>query len=475
MDFYLLIEGKRIEWGKTDKIRLERYNPMFDFETVQGSRVADFTIPFSPEADHLFNWYYLPQSTYTQAEYYCEKYCYGQMIERGFVYLVEVSDEGYVVAFTQNLGEIFGDYQNIMLNKLPLGMENVPLVYQGNSDHLLDKYCLPTVLNSGFYGDLDAPWYDGKMNSYSAGAYANGGTKVPMLFAHWFFERMGVLCDFRFVGEFFESEVFKRMVLYNTFSLDDMTEIHYANHLTDDMTFPQLLLELGKLFNVSFFFDVQRRILTGRFSQTMMNTPTKLNWTEKIAPSKKRTPLTMNRLQLDWALDDGDDLMKVPPADYEKYQTPPPSVGVTGTFFEITTRISTLYMDASGLPMVKQNGISSRMKQNSPSFKLRILLWNGMVGGVPTATNAFGTVRLAWHGANNLVDNFWRNYEKWRLNTSMRPVIANLTAAEIALLDWHARAGEHLAIHSKGKDYYIANLKAQLPLTEACELELWER
>ena len=58
MDFYLAINGQIVPWERTQKVVLERYNPLFDFNTVQGSRVNDFVIPFSNISDKLFNFYF---------------------------------------------------------------------------------------------------------------------------------------------------------------------------------------------------------------------------------------------------------------------------------------------------------------------------------------------------------------------------------------------------------------------------------
>jgi hypothetical protein len=476
MDFYLKINGVRIEWASRNKIRLERYNPIFDYETVQGSRVADFTIPFSPLADKLFNWYYLPQSQYKSMEYYCEKYVYGDLVERGFVYLVDVNNEGYVVAFTQNLGEFFGDYQTVKLNKLPLGSEAIPAAFDPNPNYLTAKYVLPTILNEGFYGGEEAAWYNGRINDFTGGVYTATGTKTPLMLYRSVFDMMASLCNFRYEGDFFETDFFKRMLFYNTFSLDDATTIEYANHLPNDLTFPELLIELRKLFNVAFFFDVQRRVITGKLIGKMLRKPTKLIWTDKIMPSKNRTPLIKNRLSLDWEVDSDDNLLKVVPPDFLKYDTPVLGGGVPGQLFEIKSRLSTLNIDtASGLAITHQGGISKRLQQTAKDSKPRILFWNGMVAGVPTATHKAGNVRLAWHGVDNLVDNFWRETESWRQKTSMKPVLANLTAGDLASLDWHRNNGENICLHSKGKDYYIANIKANLPLNSAVEMELWER
>ncbi len=90
-------------------VTLEKYNPIFDFNEIRGAKVMDFTVPFSPVTDRLFNWYGLHQTSYEGNRLYCEKYADGLLIEKGFVELLDVREEGYVLFFSQNLGEFWGD------------------------------------------------------------------------------------------------------------------------------------------------------------------------------------------------------------------------------------------------------------------------------------------------------------------------------------------------------------------------------
>ncbi len=459
----------------TKKVVLDRFNPLFDFATVQGSKVNDFIIPFSQASDQLFNWYYLPQSKLNNIQYYCEKYANGILFERGTIYLVDVSDEGYVVAYTQNLSEFFGDYQNTFFDKLPLGSEAIPVNFESDVDYLTAKYALPTIINSGFYGNEPAAWYSGRVNDFQDGIYVVDGTKVPMIFVRYLFDRMATLCGFSYGGEFFESDIFKRMLFYNTFSLDDRGTIEYANHLPAEQTIAKFLLDIKSLLNVTFFFDVKEKKLIGKFTKSLMNSSTVLNYTGKVAPSKRRTPEKNNRLELDWELESGDELMKVTPFQFLKYTTPAQSEGVVGQLFTIKTRISTLLKHSEGISITKQLGISSRLNQGANSFKTRILFWNGMVNGVPTATNEMPGCTLAWHGNNNLKDNFWSEYESWRLKASMRTLSINMNALDLADIDFHQNAGANIAFHNRGRDYYIANIKAPLPLWDAVTVEAWER
>lgn len=471
------IDGVWADLSPGQTVKLMRWNSLFDFETVRGSLVNDFTLPFSPINDKLFGWFREPGMKYPNKQYYCEKIADGYVIERGFIELVDCTETEYVVIFTQNLSEIFGEYQNVLLNKLPLGGVSLVGTPTMAANHLTDVLCWPTVANSAFYGtNVQAGW-NGKMNEWVTSATLSDHARVPMLFLRWVFERIGVLCDFRFEGDFFDSEVFKRAVVYNCFSLDDATTITYANHLPE-MTIPELIKELRKLFNLAIYFNVNSRTMFAYFGNEILTRPTVLNWTKKIVPSASRTPERLNRIKLDWELDQGDTVMKrVPlPAGFDFYQT---SETQRGFVFEIVSKISTVAVVA-GVATVEQIGATPRFNQGGAKFAPRIALWNGVVGGVPTISNVcadtnFGNWNIAWSGANNLKDKCYSNYEVFRKSTSSKVVLADLTALDLHQIDWHNNVHAHHSVFVKGKEYFVASVETLLPLNGRTQVVLWEK
>jgi hypothetical protein len=70
---------------------------------------------------------------------------------------------------------------------------------------------------------------------------------------------------------------------------------------------------------------------------------------------------------------------------------------------------------------------------------------------------------------------FWRQYEKFISNTATKTVLANLTAADLQAIDWHNNADAEHSFFVNGKEYYLAEVRALLPLDGLSELVLWER
>ena len=463
-NFWLKIDGVVVDAAAGQSVTLERYNPFFDFDVIRGAKVLDFSVPFSATTDKLFGYYRFHQSRLTSKKYYCEKYAEGILFEKGFIELAGADEKGYKLLFTQNLGEFFGDLQAVKMNLINFGSE--PLNAKPSYDYATEAVAYPHIKNTSFYGVNIRAGFDGILNDV-----ANGESpKVPMVGYPFLFRKIAELCNVGFEGEFFESEWFQRGIIDNTFEVENGV-VRYQDHLPE-MTIPEFLKELGKLLNMGLYIDTINRVVRYRFRDVVLDLDTEINYTTKVMPSHARTPERASRLELDWELDAGDNLMKVVPADFLKYQS---AGSDEHTFFVVKSRISTRLKDAaSDLAIAEQVGISERFSQKSNRFSAKMLLWNGIVNGKPTATNEFGGLRLAWHGVNNLKDKLFKNYEQFRANTAMRPTSIRLNAADMAKLDFHQNAGENSFGHINGKNYVFESIRLNLPIVANASVVAWE-
>lgn len=473
----ILIEGQPVDLYPNTSFTLERYNPVFDFGTVQGSKVYRFTVPFSPTNNRIFQYAQDPQSVSDPKVYYTEKIADGDLIEKGYTYLEKITNTGYEISFGSNLGDFFGDYQDVPLNLIPFGSEALPSSIASLSTEKLDgagklMYCLPTILNSQFYGTNIVDGFNGKVNEYASGSYLSTAPLVPMFSLHWVLRRLGELCGFRVQGEFMDDPAAKRLILYNTFALSG-ERMEYRNHLPSDLSVRTLFLAL-KLppFGVTSFFDVQRKIITLRYTESCMATPTRLDLTTRTLPPVLPGNILDRRIELDWELDSDDGLMKTVPAALEKYTAAEYN---QETLFSLRGKFSTLLMDSSGLPITEQNGITALTGQMEKKFKPRLLYWHGLVGGAPVAKNEYGDQRLSFHGSNNLRERFWKRYETFRSSTFPASPSVLLNSSELARLDFHRNAGEEMALHIRGVDYFVQAIKATLPLSSPALLEVYKR
>lgn len=465
--FNLTIDGKTAVISQGKNYLLQRYNPMLDFDTVRGAKMMDFTLPWCDANNKIFGNYGHPQVRYNFKKYYAELSFAGRIIERGFVQLKSVSSAGFVVFYTQNLGEVFGDYQKTMLNMLPFGSEIIPGTLVANPDPLTAKFCFPTIENPAFYGTNGGSiGYSGFVNNYSGGAYT-AGPKVPMLFLRYVLKRIGEICGITIKGSFFSDVRVQRLILYNTFSLDGATNISYANHLPE-ISIPDFLKELRKTFNLALFFDTSKRELSIEFVDTMLLQAVVRDWSKKFPRLSNKAPVLDNRIELECELDTNDALLKPVPTFFEKYSS---AIGSDGEqLFPIKTKFSSLMMNGA-VPKTEQVGISNQFNQGNNKFAPRLLFFEGLVSGSPKASNNYGIVSLSMA---SLAANFYSRYEVFRRNTHTTTTPASLTAADISVIDSHRKTTDAVfAIHAQGNNYLIGNQQIQLPNNKVV-LDLWK-
>lgn len=452
------IDGESADLLPSQNLTLERFNPLFSFDSIQGSRVYGFELPDTPTNRRLLGYFYQDQVGYQARKFRCEKYAYGQLIEQGYVMIHDTSPAGFSVFFTQNLGEIFGDSQNVPLSQLNLA-NDVPIV-QADANHLTDPYCFPTIMNDGFYGNQGVGGFSGLMNEYTAGGF-NSLARVPMPFLRWVFDRFGQLTGWSFTGQFWQDPDLLRLLLYNTYSLDGQTgalaaTINTNNHLPN-LTLPQLLIDLRKLFNLYIEFDVYRRVCTMDFGSDVLAGGDIVDWTAKAQPQHKKAPDLANRLELSYELDSNDALMKPAPASLDTYTTLETAINEGGSLLPIRSRVSTLATDpTSGRAITQQAGVSPLNKDSKNAATPKLLFWHGLVGGKPLATSAHGNRSLAWHGPNNLVDQGYRSLEQIKGDTFTVTKVVNLTPADLALFSFRRK------VHISGVNYLVASHKASL-------------
>ncbi|MGA0558274.1 hypothetical protein ACO2Q8_16565 [Larkinella sp. VNQ87] len=466
--FDIRIEGYSVDLNPGTQITLEKYNPLLDFETVQGARVNSFTLPDTPMNRRILGYFYDPQVGYTNRRYYCEKYVDSQVVEQGYVKIQQSAANETTLYFTQNLGEIFGDLQGRMLSEINFAPMAVPASPVAAANHLTDAFCFPSIENPGFYGNQA---FSGVMNQYNSGTstYA-ADARVPHFFLRWVLEQFGQKSGWSFHGDFLADPDLSRLVLANLYSLDGATAIFPANHLPD-LTAGGLLIELRKLFNLFLDFDVRRKVLDIGFAEEILKAPCLLDWTSKASQAHTKTPETVNRLELGYELDGNDALMKPIPAEMDKYTTAETAANEGGSVLPIRSRLSTyLKNPVSGLAKTSQPGISPNNKDSQNRGTPKVLFWNGLIGGKPTATHTSGPRSLIWNGANSLVDVGYRRFERFKESTFRLNKVVALTPADLATFSFRNK------VHIKGVNYLVGSIKLALMKDQRvtpAEVELW--
>ncbi|MCX6216416.1 hypothetical protein [Spirosoma sp.] len=447
------IDGESADLLPTTSLTLERFNPLLDFDQIQGSRVYGFDLPDTPTNRRLLGYFYQDQVGYQTRIFRCEKYVHGQLIEQGFVMIRQV-EPTFSLYFTQNLGEIFGDSQKLLLSKLSLGNDVIAPLATAN--HLMDRYCFPTIQNDAFYGNQAVEGFTGLINQYTLATGYNPTARVPMPFVKWVFQQFGNLTGWTFTGQFWQDPDLCRLIFYNLFSLDGQNSINSNNHLPD-LTLSNVLIDLRKLFNLYLEFDVRRNICTMDFGNEVINSGDILDWTDKAHPKHVKAPDLVNRLELSYDIDSNDALMKPVPPAMDSYTTPETTINEGGTTVPIKSRFSTLLTDPlTGRAVTQQAGISPNNKDSKTNTTPKFLFWHGVVNDQPLATSAHGNRSLNWHGPNNLVDAGYKRFEAFKGNTFSVNKLVFLSPADLALFSFRKK------VHIKGVNYVVGSMKAAL-------------
>jgi hypothetical protein len=461
----LLIDGDQAVMG-TQAITLERSNPLLEFETLRGSKILDFVLPDNPTNNAIFGNFGNMQVAFKFKDYFSEQFMDGRLTERGFVSLKNVGSNGFTVFYTQNFGELFGDYQDTLLTELPLGNEVIPGTLPTNPSVATAKYCFPRINNPGFYGtNGGVVGYSGHVNDHD-GTNFMPGPKVPFLFVRFLLERITQVTGVKFSGDFLTDAILSRLVLYNVHSLDGLTEIAYSNHLPE-LTLRQFLIELRKAFNLAVWVDVFRKRVTLNFADEYFGRSVQKDWSNKFPELKFKSPEFSNRLEIDMMVDTSDAKMKPIPSGFERYASP--STNERDQLFKIATAFSGV-LEENGQLKTDQVGRSDQFSQGAVRNAPRFCFWSGLDAGVPTSKNTYGGVSLTPTGIKNA---YFSAYEKFRSKTYSVTTPATLNALDIADLDMHRKQGETVAVHIQGQNYMIGKQLIPDNSTQQSNLELW--
>jgi hypothetical protein len=464
------IEGESMDLFSGTRLTLEGFNPMLEFTKVPGTRVYGFTLPDTPKNRRVLGFFNQAQIAYSNRKFYCEKYVNSQLIERGFVMIQDAPAGSYNLYFTQNLGEVFGDLQTTLLPDINFGSMVLPVNLQPDPAWATASMLFPMVENPGFYGNQGVAGYNGIMNRYDNNQYDTAG-RVPMIPLHWLMAKFGELTGWQFGGTFMNDPDLSRLLLYNLTSLDGTNNVVYQNHLPD-LTFSGMVMAFRQLFNLYLEFDVRRKVMTADFVEDILKQDVKLDWTGKVSPDHTKVPDLQNRLELSYLIDGNDALLKPIPTYFDKYTTAETQQTAGGSVTPVRSAFSTLLTNPeTGLAMTSQPGISINNKDNTNRPTPKVLFWNGLVDGKPVATNTRNGKALTWHGPGNLVDTYWREFERFKARTFLIRKNVVLTPADLAQFRFRNK------VHIRGVNYLVGSYKAVLGLDAnviPTELELWK-
>lgn len=459
MSLQIRINGQAVELTPNTSASLELLNPYLVYDDILSSKGTIPALPATKRNRIILGFPDVLQAEGVGMRYTCEQYHNGQLLQAGVAILTEAA-ETFALTVVQPLGELFGDLQQKTLPELPFSAIALPAVLTPVVQQFgRDVLAFPTILNPDFYTTNGAGIsYSGKVNDYVDGAYTTSGPLTPLPYLKEVLLQISELTGVKFTGHFLSNADLNQLLIYNTRALDGRTSVDLRQHLPE-MTIPELLLELRKLFNLAMTVDTVNKAIKLDFTDYYHKRATTIDWSRKALSGHKKRPETARRLQLGSTADSGDALQKDKPAILADYLTPVLESD-TGTS-PLISRFSTLLIDpATGLATTSQPGITAQFGQLGNTFGPRLLFNNGIVNGKPTATAKRGAYSLYWTGADGLAAMFWKLTEASRKNRFYVERQLDINEIDLATLDFSQK------VHINGVDYFLASLALNLPIKE---------
>lgn len=454
------INGQEVLTASKIGVKYTLTNPHLLYDSIPSAQAEIPTFPAVRQNRGVFGYYEEPQAGNYLPELLYQHFHNGDLIREGFFLLTEASAQtGYKGGYTDRLGLFFGDYQGKSLREIDFGTVTPALpLLPINQIAGENAYCYPTVMNDFYFGANGAAVsYSGRMNNYATGSYTTG-PKVPMFFATWILKKIAAITGVTITGSFFTHPVWSKMILFNTTEAET-ANVSVANHLPA-LSVTEFILELRKIANLKFVFNSVARTLTIDFWEDCLRQPTEIDWTGKATIGENKTPEANTRLALVMQMDGNDGLTKDKPAALADYISPEVAGNKNG-IATVNMKFSTLLADqATGLPICRQEGITSQFGQQAKAFSPRLMFWSGVTAGLPLATNTLGGISLTPAG---LAATSWSETIALRKRMFYLTKKFILNEADLAKLDFSKK------YHCEGVDYIVVQVNAAVPVKNIAE------
>lgn len=444
------IEGVSVDLAIEKLFDLELKNSLLNIEAPEGSRAIGITLPLTPRNQDTFGYIHHPQSLSNKRNYQTDIYVATNLIDYGYSYLQDANGN-YPLNFTSDLKEFFGSYQSRLLTDIDLGTVAIPATLAttlATPWQTANGCVFPTIKNDLYYEKNVPVGFDGLVNKYSSGYVTS--PKTPMFFVKHILQKVADLAGVTYAGEFWDDANTEKLIVYNTREATPGTSIERKVFMPE-MTIAQFLLGLRKTFNLYLRFDVYRKALRMDYAKSVHTGLCQIDWSNRAPAFAGGSPSKTPGLELSWMLDTNDQLYK--DAFFDPYAT----TISEGTRLKIQSYFRPLKM-ASGLPTTLQFGITTTQleKKCVPG----LLSWQGLSGGVPLATNTFGSSILQWQGTGNLYDTYWKTEESFYQNGFRVESRIGLTAAQVSEISSILRGEDSRMplVHIHGVNYLVERL-----------------
>jgi hypothetical protein len=263
---------------------------------------------------------------------------------------------------------------------------------------------------------------------------------IPMYFLKYVFAKITEKTGLKFSGEFIASELYNKLVFYNTHSLDYFEEtptgkkrllmdaIYPADHLPD-LSVSELLLELKKLINVGWDYNKEDNLLDMFFLKNQIDSQNYEESSSKFNPDYDIEYNNADGIKLFYDWDEKDAYSKkLNGTDYDAYKSGLGEKEIISKIFTavMESRPRPAYTAKYKIPVASQKGSWFGEKSDG---KARLLFWHGnspdsLGFNYPFASSdnytqtgvRKGDYTLKWKGIDGLYNKFWKGWAEFLIN-----------------------------------------------------------
>lgn len=443
---------------------VEGRSPLFAAQAIPGTRVYSFNVPLTKSNRRIFRFAERigtlepPQQVFPDAELYL----FGTRWRSGTLRLREASTNGYALSFHTDAGDLAARISKQRLTDLDLGTDVLNLTADPEAIYPDRRYALFPVKNPAFYGELNED-YVGYMNYYHQGAFATNTTAnqyniVPFPFLLYVLNQVAQQLGYLGVsGPWTQEEDIRRLVIYNTYALDELFEglntyqskIDFTNHVPPTEV-GKFLVAIKNLFGLAIFVNPRTKYLEFVRLTDVLSDQAFSDLSDRATAQYTLTPNASDGFALGLTPDNGDELYKILPyADQsyrigngaESFETP------IGTLFEVKDN------DAErewAIPQAQQAGNSpAYLDENAAlalqnDFGLRLLFYRGLQpdsanNRYPQASPEGNYYKLGYSGFSGLYERCYRPWLDFLSTTQQVETSFRFRAPEVLGLDFRRK------------------------------------
>jgi len=440
-------------------VQVEYFSSLFDVDRIPGMLTYPITLPWSKKNKRLLGFPgQLSVRSYRKEPFACSMYL-SNLWRVGKLFVLGTSDKGISVNFQSDVGDLGEAFKNDSLRDLDLGTDQ--LVDAVRDIYPATKYALFPVRNPAFY-DGKNPDFCQYLNYYDGGFKTNLNSSVhrhartPFPYLVYIMRRVMAHYGYTLSGAWLEEEETRRLVIYNTQSLDQpgsasnafRSGIRFNEHVPD-MKVNEFMKAIRAAFGLAYIFNTTTKTMEIlRLRDVICNTDY-VDWRPRNLHVKEWKPNESEGFRLELKPDSGDALNEQLPDTAFVYQT---GKGKQA----ISTALGTLQMHRGEdalkagrhwlLPEASQKG-GSAIFGGEAKFSLRLLSYRGLqpdnagalypLGTSSTANygnQEIGSMALAWSGTKGLYEQCHRHWLEFLSETETIETEIDLNMSDLRTL-----------------------------------------